>query len=176
MNQKQEKEKISTKLIILILCIVTVIAVCVSVFVLLRRPGDSGGDYAPQQIEQNDKPIPSEGSDEKPANPSGGGSVSLTYSDQVTLSLSKKEAALVFQNPARSNQDMTVEIVIDGKTIVKSGCLKPGYKVDTLSGVDTDRLSAGAYEGKFLVSYYNSETGEKAVVNTEIPIVITVKD
>ena len=82
----------------------------------------------------------------------------------------------MFQNPARSNQDMKLEIVIDGKAIVASGKLEPGYKVDKLSGVDTDKLSAGTYEGKFVVSYYNAQSGEKAVVNTEIPVTITVKD
>lgn len=37
-------------------------------------------------------------------------------------------------------------------------------------------LSAGGYEGKFAVLYYDPDTGEKAVVNTEIPVTITVSE
>jgi len=38
------------------------------------------------------------------------------------------------------------------------------------------KLSVGGYEGKFVISYYNPETREKAMVNTEIPISITVQE
>lgn len=169
-----QTENKRTKIIIAVLCAITLLAVGVSIFALLHK--DKPSDYAPQQIEQNAEPIKDEDSTEKLEQQSGGGAVSLTYSNQVTLSLSKKTVSLMFQNPTRSNQDMKVEIVIDGKTIAESGRLEPGFKVDTLSEVDTDKLSAGTYEGKFVVSFYDAESGEKAVVNTEIPITITVEN
>lgn len=34
----------------------------------------------------------------------------------------------------------------------------------------------GGYEGKFIVLYYDSVSGEKAVVQTEIPVRVTVAD
>ena len=34
----------------------------------------------------------------------------------------------------------------------------------------------GGYEGKFAVFYYSVETGEKAMVNTEIPVSITIQE
>ena len=35
-------------------------------------------------------------------------------------------------------------------------------------------LSPGGYEGKFIVLYYDPDSGEKAMVNTEIPITVNV--
>jgi hypothetical protein len=112
---------------------------------------------------------------DKMSSPQGGGAVSLTYSNTVTLSLSSKEADLVFQNPTKSNQDMVLELLIDGKVIAKSGRLPAGYGLKKLTGVDTEMLKEGTYNGKFTVLYYNTQSGEKAMVNTDIPVTITVQ-
>ena len=45
--------------------------------------------------------------------------------------------------------------------------------LDLLEGAEK-QLSAGGYEGKFVVLYYDQTSGEKAMVNTEIPITINV--
>ena len=46
-------------------------------------------------------------------------------------------------------------------------------KLDLMEGVEK-KLGVGGYEGKFIVHYYDQTTGEKAMVNTEIPITINV--
>ena len=69
-----------------------------------------------------------------------------------------------------------LQIVVQDEIIVQSGLLKPGNQVTALELLDgaAGKLSAGGYEGKFAVLYYDPDTGEKAVVNTEIPVTITV--
>lgn len=162
------------KWIILILALITIAAVTVTLVVLLRpKETPPPPDYAPQQVEPNANPIGDGG--DKLSQPEGGGAVSLTYSNEAMLTLSSKTAQLMFQNPTRSNQDMVLELVVADKALVRSGRLPPGYKVEALSGVDVTGLSAGTYEGKFRILYYNVDSGEKAVVNTEIPITVTVK-
>ena len=170
-------KKNKTTLLILLLVLITLSAVCVTVWALFFR--DSGPalapDYAPQEMEQNAESIPDD-SDEKMAKPEGGGSVSLTYSNKVTIDLSDKAAALYFANPGKSNQDMVIQITIQDTVIVQSGTLVPGQQVkllDLLEGAEK-QLSAGGYEGKFVVLYYDQTSGEKAMVNTEIPITINV--
>ena len=37
-----------------------------------------------------------------------------------------------------------------------------------------EMLQPGGYEGKFIVLYYDQTSGEKSMVNTEIPITINV--
>ena len=175
--EKTEKKKDKTRLLILLLLLITLLAVCVTVWALFFR--DSGPalapDYAPQEMEQHAETIPDD-SDEKLDKPEGGGSVSLTYSNKVTIDLSDKAAALYFANPGKSNQDMVIQITIQDTVIVQSGTLVPGQQVkllDLLEGAEK-QLSAGGYEGKFVVLYYDQTSGEKAMVNTEIPITINV--
>lgn len=177
---QHSKEKLSNSgrmILIMLLCVITASAIGVSAWALWFRSAKPAAapDYAPRQVESNAQPIESDDTS-KLEQASGGGAVSLTYSKEVTLTLSAKEAALMFQNPSKSNQDMKLKIVIDDKTIAESGRLEPGYKVEKLSNVDTQKLSAGTYNGKFVVSYYDAESGEKAIVNTEIPITITVNN
>lgn len=168
------------QILIIILFVITLIAVGISVWAVCFRDNkpsdknaDSLPDYAPRQIEQDALPL-SENGDEKMSVPEGGGAVSLTYSNEVALSLSSKSADIMFQNPGKSNQDIILQLDIDGKIIAESGRIIPGYKLDKLDDVDADMLEQGVYEGKFLVIYYDSVSGERAIVNTEIPVTITV--
>lgn len=176
---RYESPKSKPNLLIPILIVITVIAICVTVWALFFR--DNGPalapDYAPQEEEQNAETIPGDNG-EKLDNPEGGGSVSLTYSREVSINLNDETAMLLFANPGKSNQDMVLQIVVQDTVIVQSGTLKPGNQVTTLELLDgmAKKLSAGTYEGNFVVLYYHPETGEKAIVNTEIPITITVNN
>lgn len=176
-NIKEKQIKGKQKILIVILVVIAAAAVAVSIWAVWFRDTMpvSTPDYAPQQIESNAQPI-DEKDTAKLEQQERGGAVSLTYSNKASLSLSTRETSLMFQNPTKSNQDMKIEIAIDNKTIVESGRLEPGYKVDKLADADIDKLSVGTYEGKFIVSYYDAASGEKAIVNTEIPLTITVMD
>ena len=178
MGQSNKKNTKGNPLIPILL-IVTIIAVGVSIWAMFFR--DSGPtlapDYAPQEEEQYAEEIPNDDG-EKMEQPQGGGSVSLSYSREVTVDLSDKLAGLYFANPGKSNQDILLQIVIQDQVIVQSGTLKPGNRVTSLELLDNaaGMLAAGGYEGKFVVFYYDPVTAEKAVVNTEIPVTITVTE
>lgn len=167
------------KILIPLLILIAVIAIGVSVWALFFREPDVilTPDYAPQETEQNQQPIEGDTGD-KLEQAEGGGAVSLTYSNEVTIDRSDEKATLLFANPGKSNQDMVVQIVVQDQILVQSGKLTPGNQVTTLDLLDdaAKKLSAGGYDGKFVVLYYSPDTGEKAVVNTEIPITITVKE
>ena len=179
MNQDKKLNK--TTIIIAILAVITVAALCVTMWALfLREPDDSNKvilapDYAPQNKEENAETIPDDTSD-KMENPEGGGAVSLTYSNEVTIDISDKAAALYFANPGKSNQDMVIQIAIRDTVILQSGTLSPGNQVKLLNLLEgaEDMLQPGGYEGKFIVLYYDQTSGEKSMVNTEIPITINV--
>ena len=179
MNQKKQANK--TTIIIAVLALITVAALGVTMWALfLREPDDNNKvilapDYAPQNKEENAETIPDDTGD-KMENPQGGGAVSLTYSNEVTIDLSDKAAALYFANPGKSNQDMVIQIAIQDTIILQSGTLSPGNQVKLLNLLEgaEDMLQPGGYEGKFIVLYYDQTSGEKAMVNTEIPITINV--
>lgn len=167
------------KWLVPLLGVITVAALAVAVWaVCFRRPAPVlAPDYAPVETEENAQPMEEEPQEKMEAS-SGGGAVSLTYSDQVTVDLSDKTASLVFANPGRSVQDMMVQILVDDTVIVQSGTLEPGMMVNTLNLLDgaEKQLRPGGYDGKFAIYYYDPDNGEKAVVNTEIPVTVTVQD
>lgn len=175
-NKKENKKK---RLLILLLLLITIAAVGVSVWAIWFRDSAPvlAPDYAPRQIEENAEPIGDDG-DEKLSQPEGGGAVGLTYAKEVGISLSDKSATLLFANPTKSNQDMVLQLVIDDVVILQSGRLEPGNRVSTLSLLDgaEKRLTAGGYDGKFVVLYYDRTSGEKAMINTEIPVTVTVTE
>lgn len=176
MRQNKKDKELS---VIIILSIVTMVALGLTVWSVFFREPDIilTPDYAPQKIEQNQEPIAND-SNEKMNVEKGGGAVSISYSDKVTVDLSDKKATLNFANPNKSTQDMVIQIVIQDQILVQSGKLTPGNKVsvlDLLNGAEK-KLLPGGYEGKFTILYYDPNTGEKAVVNTEIPISVTVQE
>jgi hypothetical protein len=173
------RKKDRTRFLIKVLIAVTAVAVCVTVGALIYLQSRTvlAPEYAPHETEQNAETIENDDED-KLEQPEGGGAVSLTYSTEVTIDLSEKQAALHFANPGKSNQDMIVQLVIEDTEVIQSGLLKPGNQVTKLDLLDGagNQLTAGKYEGKFVVLYYQQDTGEKAMVNTEIPVTITVQD
>ena len=167
------------QLLILLLLLISIAAICVSVWALFFRVPDISlaPDYAPQEQEEHAETIPDDTGDKMEA-PQGGGAVSLTYANQVSIDLNACTVSLLFANPGKSNQDMVLQIVIQDQVIAQSGTISPGYRVMDLELLEgaAKMLSAGGYDGKFVVLYYNQETGEKAIINTEIPIQITVTE
>ena len=165
------------RFLIPLLLLITAAAVCTTVWALFFRRSDTVlvPDYAPVATEAHAQPIPDDQPRQNAAEP-GTGSVSLTYSNQVSISLSGKSASLLFANPGNSNQDMVLQLLIQDTLIFQSGRLTPGNQVSTLdlaTGAEK-LLTPGGYEGCFMVFYYDSVTAEKAIVNTQIPVTVTV--
>lgn len=166
------------KIIISVLLILLLATISVMVWALFFRDKTPApiSDYAPQQIEKNAETIAGEDDGQKLPQQQGGGAVSLTYSKNVEIDLSERKVKLLFANPSKSNQDMMLQIVIEDTVILQSGLISPGYQVTALDLDDDIKLTNGTYDGEFIVYYYQKDTGEKAMLNTEIPLTITVKD
>ena len=177
MNQAENKKQKLMFILIVVLALITVAALCITLWAVFFREPDITltPDYAPPNEEQYQKPIEGD-SDDKMEADEGGGAVSLTYSASVTVDLSDGMAILMFANPGKSTQDMVVQVTIQDRVILQSGRLTPGHQVTALELLDgaEKMLSVGGYKGKFVVLYYDPISGEKAIVNTEIPIDITV--
>ena len=175
---KHVQKRKKTWIVILLLGLVTAIAIGVTVWALFfRQPEVSvlAPDYAPQEIEQNAEDMGDSGKDKLDA-PAGGGSVNMNFKDQVAIDLSDNTASLYYGNPSESTQDVLLQIVVQDTLIAQSGRIVPGNELKTLNLAEgaTDILQPGGYNGKLVLSFYNPETGEKATVNTEIPVNITV--
>ena len=172
------KNKIVTSIAIVSLLAVTVLATTIAFKALSKDDASQAlsPDYAPRNKEANAEPY-DDGNSNKLEAPEGGGSVGLTYSTNVEIDLASSKASLFFANPYKSTQDMLVQIVIQDTVVVQSDVLAPGNQIKSLNLLEGagSLLSQGVYEGKFVILYYDQESGEKAMVNTEIPLQIDVK-
>lgn len=154
------------------------------------KPADDGKvvlapDYPLIKDEPNSQPT--EDNQQKFEVSENGGAVALNYSDKVEYGLSDQTVTLFFANPGSSTQAVVLQIIVYGGVnvdtgkpeeylLAESGILRPGYYVERL---DADlesnvSLASGVYSGVMRVLFYNEDTGERAVVNTEIPVNISV--
>ena len=167
------------KLIIGILCALLTLCICVTVWALFFR-SDSDviltPDYAPPGEDENAQKIPGQGEGKLDVT-QGGGGIGIQYSQQVKIDLSEKTAYLQYANPSRSTQNVMLQIIIKGKIVAQSGVIKPGYqiaKVSLLDGME-DILQEGVYvDAVFKFLSYDPITAEKAMVDSEGQITVTV--
>ena len=188
-EEKQEEKKKGKKkfiIILIILLLLLLLLIGIVVYLLFGRNEEDNTvlepDYASIDVEENAEAI-GDDDDEKLEASEGGGAVALVYSDEVTVDLSAGTLTLYYQNPTRSTQNIVVQVIVTGSDddeylLAQSGILEPGYMVTTLDleeELDVT-LTSGVYSGIFRLLFYDPDTGERAVVDTEIPIDITVTD
>ena len=167
---KKDKKKYRLIIVLVILALLAVMVALWAVFGRNRMPVLTP-DRVPEP-EEHAEPMPDAGEEST----AGGNSVSLTYSDQVTIDLSAETAALIFANPGKSSGDILLQIEVQQQILVQSGAIAPGNQVSTLDLLPNavGMLQEGIYEGNFHLYFYDAE-GERADVDTIIPITIFVK-
>ena len=216
MENRNTKDKKNKKILILIIVLILITFTSITVTIVLlfnnAKPVVNTDIYPPVSEDPDAVPV-EEGDTTQPAldNPEGGGAVSLTYSKQATASKGDGIASILFQNPAKSNQSIVIQLHITdmtlieklGKTgrtaadrakieeaqgydseksriiIAESGRLAPGYKLSKLqlkALPDGTILPKGNYNAIYYILAYDKYTNERAIVNIQIPITLTIAD
>lgn len=162
-----------------ILVIIALICAGVTVYLLCNGNRGEVPAYAPQKIDENASELEDDGSRDKLEAGEGGGAVSLTYSAEATIDLTAGKVSFMIQNPERSTQDLIIQVLMwddNGaeNEIARSELIPVGYGINELTLENSEGLVSGTYEGTVRVSFYDPDGGEKAVVNTDIPVTITV--
>lgn len=166
---------------------IAVVVLLVAIVLLAIRVG--GGSKEPvvlapdyPQVEQEPNAFPSNDDQTQMEAAENGGAVAIIYSDQVIYDLASGQLTLMYTNPSSSTASVIVQIIVYGPDgaeylLAQSGAMEPGYGITTLDN-DLDSnviLGQGGYSGVMRLLFYNSITGERAIVNTEIPVDITVQ-
>lgn len=163
-----------------VLSVLLLVCICVTIWAVFFR--SEGGivltpDYAPPGEDENSQKIPGQGEGKLDVT-QGGGGIGIQYSQQVRIDLSDKMVYLQYANPGRSTQNVMLQIIIKGKIVAQSGIVKPGYqigKVSLLEGME-NILKEGVYvDAVFKFLSYDPITAEKAMVDTEGKIAVTVQ-
>lgn len=170
MAKGKRKREQNRRLLILLLVLALIAAIAVAVWALFFRDGTpilnpDGADQNARSMEEED-----EGKMEAPE---GGGAVSMAYQQEVFISLSDGTVSMLFQNPAKSVNELSLQLVVESGdeevVIAQSGKLLPGYELKKMELIeDAAELAPGTYHGKYRVLYYDPDSGEQAMVNSEI--------
>ena len=163
-------------IIVSVLCILLLLSISVTLWaIFLRgRPEPLSPDYYPQETEPNQRPIGSDG--DKLESPDGGGAINVTYSTQILVDLSDAAVTLMYANPVASNQNVAIYIEIGELIITRSDLILPGYAVELLEldKYAAQRLVAGVYNAEIVIKAYDTQSGEKAMVDARGTVVVTV--
>lgn len=165
-NAKKENRR---KLLIVLLIIGILICIGITIWAVFFRSNDAADtDYPQKKIEQNQKPIEGDNS-EKMDSPEGGGAINVTYSTEITASLSENKVTLYYANPYASNQNVSIQVMVDEVVIAESDLINPGNQVTelTLKKEAKSQLKAGGYDAQIVVQAYHPESGEKSMVDTK---------
>ena len=157
--------------IILFLSVVTAVSLCVAVWAVFFRPVPGQTDYALAELEPNAVSYENK-TEKKEQDPSTGGSVSIQYKKQVRVDAASKTAAIYYANPSDSGSSVILQLVLTDHTgqdviLGSSGLIQPGTKLETLTLENVD-CPPDSYEGKFVLTFYDMASGEKAILNTVI--------
>lgn len=144
-------KKHKTKIIITVLLLIATAALCFGIWAMwFRAPEVLDPDYAAKEPDKNAEQIEGTGG----------------------------KATFLVGNPAESTVYLVAEIVIQDRVIAQSGAIKPGYRLTELELAENakDILQVGGYDGKIVLYMYNSENDERAILNSEIIVTVTVNE
>ena len=157
-------------LVIAFLSAVTVTSLGITGWALFLRPAPKLTDYAPAELEPNAVVYDEDDGETKLGAGTNGGAVSISYTEDISISREKGVAWLHYVNPASSRNSVALQLVLvdsEGREAVvgQSGLLQPGTMLEELT-LDDAGCQPGSYGGKYILTFYDPESGEKAILNT----------
>ena len=172
----EKKENKKTNWIYMILILLIMICIGIIVFLLIKNKSTLMPDFAPGTVDIN--AIKEEDNSTKMDATAGGGAVSLSYSNVVAINTKTNDIKMYFKNPSKSRESIVLQIIVkqndEEYVIAKSDLLPPGYTLYNMKMNSREKIPVGGYNGIFRITYYNENTGEKQIVNTEIDVTIEV--
>lgn len=173
--EHQEKQR---KWLIVALIALIVLCIGITVWALFFRDTPGGPispDYPPQGTQDNQTPITGD-TGGKIDSPEGGGAIRVTFGTTATASLSTKQISLYYANPAASNQNVSILLMVGETVVAKSDLITPGHEIRELVLDDyaASVLQVGGYDAELVIRSYDPESGEKAMVDTKGEITLTV--
>ncbi len=161
----------------LLLFLLALIALLIALWAFFLRSGDIlEPDFNILDIEDNAQAMAPAGDTTPGQSSDGGGAVVLNYTYEARIDRQAEQVTLYFGLPHRSNRDAVLQLIVGDTLLAQSGRIQPGFEVYTLAlepGV-ARRLQTGAYDGILRVLYYNAQTGERSMLDTQIDLTIVV--
>lgn len=159
---------------ILLIALIAIIIGVLGYFTIVAAL-NSGKDYAKIEVDQGQKRT----GDNEPKG--DGNSLSFSLYRTVEISRSARVCGIDFTNPSNDPNKLVVELQVVNSsgtrvTVGSSGAVSPGYSIKSLPISNTQVLTGSETEGYIVLKAYDNTTENKAMVNTELPVVITYID
>ncbi len=158
---------------ILLLLFSFLLALLTTLGIIFILQGEPTGNKLPS-LDPYVEPLPPTQEEDNETEVGGGHSVNLTYVLKANVSLKTSAVGVYFGNPAKSNQDIVLELYATDSAneilLATSGRITPG-NVLTAMKADKEALASlreGNYIGYFRVICYDSENGARALVEPKV--------
>ena len=165
------KQQSGQKIVIFVLLAAVVVSLCVTGWALFLRPAPKLTDYEPGELEPN-AIVDTSASESARSSTGSGGFASIEYAKEVRIDREKGTAQIYYANPSNSINSVAIQLILmdsEGREAIlgQSGLLMPGTRLEELQ-LDDASCKPGSYGGKYILTFYDSETSEKAILNTVI--------
>lgn len=102
------------------------------------------------------------------------GEVMIVAGQSATVYVNSSTADIYYVNPVSNQSNTQVALRVGDKIVAESGLLEPGYGLTELTDVHTDGLEYGQTDGCLIIYTYDRETGQRNIIDNEIPLTVTV--
>lgn len=102
------------------------------------------------------------------------GEVMIVAGQSATVYVNSGTADIYYVNPVSNQSNTQVALQVGDKIVAESGLLEPGYGLTELTDVHTDGLEYGQTDGCLIIYTYDRETGQRNIIDNEIPLTVTV--
>lgn len=102
------------------------------------------------------------------------GEVMIVAGQSATVYVNSGTADIYYVNPVSNQSNTQVALRVGDKIVAESGLLEPGYGLMELTDVHTDGLEYGQTDGCLIIYTYDRETGQRNIIDNEIPLTVTV--
>ena len=176
MNKDGKTTSKLTMILIWILAITTLLTTSLCAYLLLS--GDKKQpimpDYMPVEQDEHVSILPSTPKDEPLEVPQGGGGAIIICDTELVAELSTGKIYMDYKNPANSPSAVVLQLFIDDTLIAQSKSILPGYQLQDMFLMEDAVLLEGGYYGTLKITFYDFQSHEKAQIDSDIEVSITV--
>lgn len=141
----------------------------------MSNRGGKQSIFAPIKVDENQVVI----EDDSEQGSEDGNTIEFRINRTIDVSMVTGKCSIDFANPSSSNQYIVVEMVMknadnESFVVASSDAVEPGYGLQFIqfAGDKLGKMEEGEYEATVNLIPYNVETNERAVVETQLPVVI----
>lgn len=165
-NSTEKSKNSRLSWLFLLLLLLGLVFGCIGIYLILHQPV---ADYPQLEFDLNAERI-----DVDEDTTASGEEVMIVAGQSATVYVNSGTADIYYVNPVSNQSNTQIALQVGDKIVAESGLLEPGYGLTELTDVHTDGLEYGQTDGCLIIYTYDRETGQRSIIDNEIPLTVTV--